>query len=489
MSEQSSPAPFHTLIHIGCGATPNLTVYGQLAEHGCLIDADPDVINRLEAALAAHPTLRCQQALVDTQEQTGTFYRYSNPWANGLTPIDKATQRLYPGLRYLDSTQQHTTPVHTLVAQCLPPKEAESEGTHILLLEAGQQNEALLNALEETGQLSRFTTVIVLPVHRRVLPIAVPLSLHGPAEAPAELTLPENSQVLKRHPLLEQKQRYQQAAEQYESAHQQATQKLGEYETLLTENEQQLRQAADALRDTQAQREKHQQDLAQTQHQLAESDKQLAERTQQREEKAKQLENTAKACDELKHQLEQRTQERDQLTQQRVEAQHAANQQAEQHAQALKAEQEKIAQLAKERDQVQKQAEQLQQALDEKAQQLAERDQQRAERTQQRDDEWQKGEQLVKERDELRHELEEAQKQQEEALHQKHQNFQAKTDAETRVTHLEKELETAMQQAKQSRQQFHLEQNQRQQLVEQEMLKAEAQLDLIKDILIQGKEF
>ncbi|WP_336269496.1 hypothetical protein [Vreelandella arctica] len=506
MPDQSHAAPYHTLIHIGCGATPNLTAYGQLAKHGWLIDADQDVINHLETVLATHPTLRCQQSLVGTQEQTGTFYRYSAPWANGLTPIDEATQRLYPGLRCLDSTEQTITPVHTLVEHCLPANDSEPAGQHLLLLEAGQQNEPLLNALEETGQLKRFATVIVLPAHRRALPIPVPPSLHGPVDAPAGLSLPENSQVLKQHPLLEQTQHYQQALahteQQLEEAEQarviarseatKQSQALEATQKQLTERDQQLEETEQARVIARSEAAKQSQALEATQQQLTERDQRLAEAEQARVIARSEATKQSQALEATQKQLTKRDQQLEEAEQARVIARSEATKQS----QALEATQKQLT----ERDQQLEAAEQARviarseatkqsQALEATQKQLTERDQQLAERTQQRDEEWHKGEQLTKERDELKHQLEEAQKQCEEALHQNHQNFQAKTAAEARVAQLEKELEIATQQIQQSRQQLHQEQSHRQQLIEQEMLKAEAQLDLIKDILIQGKEF
>lgn len=276
MPESSQPAPYHTLIHLGCGASPNLEEYRALAEHIWLIDADTQVLAALEDTAQAMENIHFHQALADTEKRPGSFYRYSLPWANGLAPLDDATQRLYPGLRCIGSTQQFTTPVDALLEHCLPEHDGSTE--NLLLLDVGHSNDALLQALEENDMLNRLANVIVLPAQRRARPVAVPPSLHSVATSSAiNLTLPENSQVLQHHPLLQQL--------QHQKQH------LAEYEALLKENAQQLKEAANALRESEAQREQHQQALAHSQQQLTEREKQLAELTQQRDEQAKQLES------------------------------------------------------------------------------------------------------------------------------------------------------------------------------------------------------
>ena len=300
MSQNNDTKPYHSLIHLGCGAVPNLDEYLGLAGHVWLIDADSQVLDKLGKIAHELENVHVVQALADTEQRSGIFYRYSLPWANGPVPLDESTQRLYPGLRSQGSEEQATTAVDTLLSQCLP--EVEESGTHLLLLDVGNYNSTLLQALENSGLLSRLATVIVLPAHRRQKPVPVPPSLHSVETSPKGLTLPSNSQMLKLNPLLLELE--------------QDRKQLAESEVLHQKIAHQLDETTDLLRKAEEELENRTQERDQVKQQLAERDRQLAERSQQVEETKR-----------------------------------AALEQAEKHAQALTAEQEKTAQLAKERDQ------------------------------------------------------------------------------------------------------------------------------------------
>ncbi|WP_412851518.1 hypothetical protein [Ectothiorhodospira shaposhnikovii] len=173
-----------------------------------------------------------------------------------------------------------------------------------------------------------------------------------------------------------------------------------------------------------------------------------------------------------------------QLTQERdaLKAQHDEQaQRAEQLAQENATFKDDIARLKQRRDEFKAQAEQHQQELKQIQQHLNDL-------THERDEKAQQLEGIKKERDDLKHQLEEALQKKEDALHQNHLNVQAKNAAESRVEALEKELESLKSETSKIRQIVDEENKNDQQRIEQEMRKAEAQLDLIKEILVQGKE-
>lgn len=286
MREQHPIARYQTLIHLGSGTNPAVDTYTQLAEDVWLVDADDDAINQLQETYAETPNLYLRQESIAIEKQPATFYHYNLAWANGLKPIDEATQHLYPGLRCLKTTQQLTQPINELVAEAL-----KAQGQNLLILDLGEQNEPLLQALEKSGQLTRFATVILLPAHRSTETIKVPPSLHGLAQVPEGLQLPEHSQVLERHPFAQELQNTK--AELKETA-QLRDEKARQVEELSKEKEN-LKQ------------------------QLVERDQQLAERAQQRDAKAKQADNITKARDELKQQLAARDKQLAERTQQRDE--------------------------------------------------------------------------------------------------------------------------------------------------------------------------
>ncbi|WP_040242792.1 hypothetical protein [Chromohalobacter japonicus] len=205
---------------------------------------------------------------------------------------------------------------------------------------------------------------------------------------------------------------------------------------------------------------------------------QLEERTQQRDNQHQKREELEGERDQLRQQLEERTQQRDNQRQQRENLEGERDQLRQQ-----------LEERTQQRDNQRQQRENLEGERDQLCQQLEER-------TEERDDLWHKSEALTQERDELKRRVEELAQQREDALHQNHLNHQALEAERDTTAHLREERDArtrerdeALQQAEQHRQQFNQEQQQRQQLVEQEMRKAEAQLDLIRDILTQGKDF
>lgn len=300
MSHNKNTKPYQSLIHLGCGEAPNVDEYLALAEHVWLIDADSRAIDNLNEAAGEHEKVHIVHALADTEERAGTFYRYNLHWANGLVPVNESTQQLYPGLCSLDIEEQATTSVDKLLSQCL--SEREDTGYHLLLMDVGEYNSSLLQALEDGGLLPRLHTVIVLPAHRRQPPAIVPLSLYPTSAHQESLALPDNAQYLTRHPLL--------------SDLEQSRQKLAEFEDHLQKKTHNLENVTDKLLKSNAEREELVQERDLLKQQVIERDAQLSE-----------------------------------LNGKLVKAISASKREAEEHAQVLKTEQEKVVQLEKERDQ------------------------------------------------------------------------------------------------------------------------------------------
>lgn len=308
MPKQDQIRAVHTLIHIGCGANPNIDEYISLAEHVWLIDADTEVITKLEEITQAqendlYKNVHTRLTLVDDKQRKTTFYRYSLPWASGIIPIDEKTQRLYPGLQCLSSEEKTTTAIDTLVKECLSLTESENIDKHMLLLGCGYQNEALLQALEGSEELSRFISVVVLPAHRQQKPIAVPPTLYGSEQSSLNLTLPKSSEILVRHPLIE----------------------------VIKKMEQEMRQEC----------EKRQQQLLERDQQLAECNKQLSECAQQRNEINNKIEGLNKEKVSLKKQLEDKD-DKIASSKQKVQEQYYRNLRLEQEIIKLEAQLELI---------------------------------------------------------------------------------------------------------------------------------------------------
>jgi len=214
MSIKQNKKLYDNLVHIGCGGAPNLDEYRALVSHIWLVDADTQVIAKLEEESRAFEGVNIIHALVDTVKRSGTFCRYSLPWANSLAPLDETIQQLYPGIRNLGSIQLLTTTIDELVTQCLPEYSGVNENS-LLLLDVGCQNTSLLNSLEDSGRLTYFSMVVALPSHRRDRLTDVPYGFYESDRAPKGLTFPVKSQILQRHPLLQQLQHCQADKKKY----------------------------------------------------------------------------------------------------------------------------------------------------------------------------------------------------------------------------------------------------------------------------------
>ncbi|MCH4810006.1 hypothetical protein [Vreelandella neptunia] len=261
MSINNNSKIYDILIHIGCGATPKIEEYRALAKQIWLIDADSQAVAILQEENQTIEDVNILYALVDTEKRTGTFYRYSLGWANSLTPVDESIFRLYPGLKSLENQQQLTTPIDEIIKQCLLRGPSVSS---ILLLDVGEQNDNLLQAMEEKGVVGLLELVLVLPAHRSVQPVNVPPGLHIRATTPTGLSLPRNTYVLKRHPLLQELQHYK------------------------------------------AQVKKFKKTLEQNQEKLTERDKQLADCIKQRDEEKQKVNVLVKELDLIKEQVEKK---------------------------------------------------------------------------------------------------------------------------------------------------------------------------------------
>lgn len=341
-SEHICVSSFHTLVHIGCGSAQDVDRYTRIAEHVCLIDADPEVIESLAQTYAEAGNIHCYQALVDVEERTATFYTYNLPWANGIAPVDAAVQRLYPGLSCIRSTQQVTTSVCALLTQCLTRTGADADDSHMLILNLGQQNQDIFQALEQSGQLDNVACVVVLPQRHHAQPISVPLTLQKADDAPDGLTLPPEAQVLVPHPIVKE---------------------LNQSRAQVQDWQQQCRLLEKTLRERSQERDQKAQQLEASVKELAELKQQLEASVQKREELQVKLnvkitaEEVARAeaakCkkahvglvqekDALKQQLDQRTKERDdewhkgeELVAQRDDLQHKLEEALQQKEDAL----------------------------------------------------------------------------------------------------------------------------------------------------------
>ena len=300
MPIQDQLGAVHTLIHIGCGANPNINEYISLAEHVWLIDADTDVLNKLDEIVQAaesdsYRNVYTRLALADAEQRKAIFYRYSLPWANGVTPVEVKTQDLYPGLQRLSSKEQTTSAISCLVKECLPPERFEANDNHVLLLDCGYQNEQLMQALDVSGEISLFSSIVVLPISHQYQPLIVPPSLFGPVALNLGLTLPEMSICMVQHPLVK---------------------KMKRLESEAIDNEYKIKKIAQESDQRLKKTEQYHLEIEKVKIQLTEKNKEIVEYKRQSDKHAQQAKNTAHENDILKHKLKQCSKERDLVNEQ-----------------------------------------------------------------------------------------------------------------------------------------------------------------------------
>jgi len=451
---------YSTLIHLGCGARPGLAAYRRLADQVWLVEADAEAVAALEPLVQDDTQLHLRHAVIDVSARVAPFYRYSLPWASGLVPLDEATQRLYPSLRTLTQNEVQTEAVDVLIDACLghaanaAPGAAAQGGAgdaHLLLLDVGCHNAALLQSLEHSGALARFSTVIVVPAHRRDTQIDVPLSLYGPVDTPAGLNLPDNAQVLARHPLLHALRHAQAQLEALTAEHQQLT----ATRDALTEEKSALTAERDGLA-------KEKQALS------AETQTLTTERDTLTQAKAAAEQLAA----ERQTQLEALTAERQQLT--------ATRDTLTKEKSALTAERDG---LAKEKQALSAEKHTLTTERDTLTQAKAAAEQRAAERQKQLETLTAERQQLTATRDTLTQARAAAEQLAAERLTQ----FEALTAQHQQLTTAQDALaqeNAALTTERDTLKQTIAEVQQRQVLLEQELIKADAQIELIKDLLL-----
>lgn len=284
---------FHTLIHLGCGANPNITEYLALAEQIWLIDADAEVIKELEQAVEDLDNIQAKQALVASENEQATFYRYNLSWANGLNPIDEKTADLYPGLVCLSEAESETSAIKSLLRACLSGVETGTK--NILLVDLGLENETILRALEEQELIDDFEIIVVIPAHRRSELAAIPLSLTIIKEGVNGFDLPVGSQFLKKHPLWQESNDWRKKAEHWQEKYEQV-------QLVAEKTQEQLEQSSHVLNE-------RSDELSQVQEVLAKAQEQVTELTQCNQEQNLLVEEYKQQLEQLSQALEKKNKE------------------------------------------------------------------------------------------------------------------------------------------------------------------------------------
>lgn len=143
------------LVHIGPLRQESEALIQQLAMPSLVITPQPN--SRLHEVLEAKlPSLRHSVASIAPQAGNATRHEYSLPAFNSLAPATGLTT-LYPGL-----AEQRQRPVETQrISDVLAAQELEASRITHLLIEQPENALALLQAMEEAGQLETLTALWV----------------------------------------------------------------------------------------------------------------------------------------------------------------------------------------------------------------------------------------------------------------------------------------------------------------------------------------
>lgn len=321
MAEQQISMSYSAMIYLGAGGRLPLEACRQAAANVWLVEASTTRAQKLRRAASGHSCIRVEETLVAPQSGPQTFYEYNLPWASGLMPPNESLQRLYPGLRCLASESHKGLGIGELVERCLAalPKAGSGQGA-LLVIDLGEQAGELLHALDEAGQLARFTHVAVMPPHRQQLDLLPPSSLHGPLPLPEPLTwLAEGGRCYQPHPLLSQLQRATEENQQLTRQLEGRTQECDDFwhkSEALTQELDELKRRVEELAQ---QREEalHQNHLN---HEALEAERiTVARLREERDTLADQRDTVAEQAEQQRQQLYQEQQQRQQLVEQEMQ--------------------------------------------------------------------------------------------------------------------------------------------------------------------------
>jgi chromosome segregation ATPase len=152
--------PVHTLLHIGCGATPMPAYESLAAERIVLVEGDPEAFADLAAAAqrSGRSHVQTLQRVVRPQAGPVLWHRYNVRRLNAPESM-MALKRVYPRLMELSQLPQEGVSLAALAAEVLPASD-DAGATHALVLDVAGQEGALLDALPNEW-LQRFRYVAI----------------------------------------------------------------------------------------------------------------------------------------------------------------------------------------------------------------------------------------------------------------------------------------------------------------------------------------
>jgi hypothetical protein len=153
-----SDRPLGTVVHVGAGNGPVLEHYARLAPaRAVLVEGDPDAAAQLQRRATTSTWAEEQAHPVAAQSGPLSWHRYNLPMLNG--PLDAAALgTYYPRLRLAESRTLEALAL-TALLEALNLRD-DAERIHVLVLDVPGQEDVLLAALPQ-GQLNAFGAVLL----------------------------------------------------------------------------------------------------------------------------------------------------------------------------------------------------------------------------------------------------------------------------------------------------------------------------------------
>ena len=153
---QRDPAPFDSIVHIGCGPYAGLEDYAPLeSKHLLLVEADPEAFAELAERHAGSESVTLVQALVRAEVGEAAFHRYSLPMLNSPLGIGRLRE-IYPRVELLETLPMQATSLPALLSERAPALGDRS----LLVLDIPGQEADLLCSLPQ-AVLGKFPAIIV----------------------------------------------------------------------------------------------------------------------------------------------------------------------------------------------------------------------------------------------------------------------------------------------------------------------------------------
>jgi hypothetical protein len=489
--EQNTQA-IDTLIHLGAGRCSELDDYLALQPHRLLlVEADPLLAEDLNARTAGLTQVQVMCAAVAGQPGPATFHRYSLSEVNSLHSAS-GLLALFPGLKTVEQLQvEKVSP-----AKLLQPLQLQANQENRLVIDLPGEELPVLQALEATKLLDLFGQ---LYLHcgkdslykgcEKASHVLCWLKNHGfePLGENHSLdpdrpcwTLQRNTLQVKNHELQNQVKVLQAQLEQAVDLNEVQSKQISDLHAQIHR----LTQDQDAKADLINERQVRIEQLTKARDEQA---KLATGQQQQMELLTKAKDEQAKLIFELQAQVEQLTSEREESAK-RQKVDNAIKQKLDASAKLVAELQAQVQQLTQERDAHVKLA-------SERQQEIAKLTSARDEQVKLAGDRQDQIDALILSQDEQAHQqkdlkkLNESQKTQIDQLEKEKQQLQYQlTNVKKKNDEVIKTAEDRKQRIEQLEQDI-AEKGYRQQLLDEELIKAEAQIELINDLLIREKNF